>query len=324
METPGENKPHVGIGKCFNAGILAFLCCILLVFSGMPVAAENTDSDSIRLTSDCEGASFTLYQVAERQSDGTFVLTKDFSASGTDVNDLTTDGLQTLGTTLSAYIAEKKPAEISTQKIQSGTCQWTGLQDGLYLAVGSPVRQKGKLTEFSPVVSYLPYTEDGNQVRDLHVEVKSAEVPWTTQFRVDKVWQDGNYSKRPDHVQVSLIQQDDSVSRVYDTQTLSKDNGWRYIWKNLPDGYAYRAVETDVPSGYTQKVFLKTSRNGTGRAAITNSRPYESKKTGTDTNQTTSGKLPQTGQLWWPVPVLILGGLICLLAALWKKNRAEK
>ena len=34
------------------------------------------------------------------------------------------------------------------------------------------------------------------------------------------------------------------------------------------------------------------------------------------------GKLPQTGQLWWPVPVLACGGLGCIVVGLIRKRRA--
>ena len=32
--------------------------------------------------------------------------------------------------------------------------------------------------------------------------------------------------------------------------------------------------------------------------------------------------LPQTGQLWWPVPLLACGGMLCFLAG-WVKNRRD-
>lgn len=34
------------------------------------------------------------------------------------------------------------------------------------------------------------------------------------------------------------------------------------------------------------------------------------------------GKLPQTGQLWWPVPVLTCGGLGCIVVGLLRRRRA--
>lgn len=35
------------------------------------------------------------------------------------------------------------------------------------------------------------------------------------------------------------------------------------------------------------------------------------------------GKLPQTGQLWWPVPVLILCGLLCIAVGLFRRRRTS-
>ena len=35
------------------------------------------------------------------------------------------------------------------------------------------------------------------------------------------------------------------------------------------------------------------------------------------------GKLAQTGQLWWPVPVLICGGLGCIVVGLYRRRRGQ-
>ncbi len=32
------------------------------------------------------------------------------------------------------------------------------------------------------------------------------------------------------------------------------------------------------------------------------------------------GKLPQTGQLWWPVPVLLLAGLVLVIVGLLRRK----
>ncbi|MDD6685846.1 MAG: Cna B-type domain-containing protein [Lachnospiraceae bacterium] len=296
--------------------LVAFLCMATLLFSGRAAEAEEAGQNSIRLKSKQEGASFTLYKAADKQKDGTFVLTRDFAGAGTEVNDLTTDGLANAGAVLSAYIEKNHPQPVSTMKITDGTCQWTGLQDGLYIAVGSPIRESEKLLEFSPVVAYLPYTDNGTEMRDLDSEVKPpAVVPENTQYSVYKVWKDGTGSGRPDSVEVSLIQQDVSGSAVYDTRVLDKKNNWTYTWKNLPSGYAYKAIENKVPQGYTQTV----NREG-AKTIITNSRPSGKNPL----TAVTSGKLPQTGQLWWPVPVLVAAGLLCLLVGFWKKTRNEK
>ena len=111
------------------------------------------------------------------------------------------------------------------------------------------------------------------------------------------MWDDKGYeSKRPISVQVSLLQD----GAVYDTQVLSADNGWRYTWDELPkydaggNEIAWSLSEAYVP-GYTSTV----SCNG---------QVFELTNTFNDQN------LPQTGALWWPVPLLVCGGLVFIIA----------
>lgn len=298
--------------------LLALLCTAALLFSGRSAKAEEAGQNSIRLNSEEEGASFTLYQAAEKEEDGTFVLTGEFAAAGTEVNDLSTDGLASLGSVLSAYIEKNHPQPVSTLQIKDGTCQWTGLEDGLYIAVGPLISRNGKLLEFSPVVAYLPYTDNGTRIRDLDSQVKPpAVVPQSGEYHVRKEWKDGTGDGRPERVEISLIQQDASGSKVYGTCVLNRENQWNYTWKNLPSGYAYTAIENNVPQGYTQTV----RKEGSG-TWITNTKPSAPGKNAA--SAVPSGKLPQTGQLWWPVPVLAAAGLLCLLVGFWKKVRDEK
>lgn len=119
----------------------------------------------------------------------------------------------------------------------------------------------------------------------------------TVERTVSKVWDDKGYeSKRPISVQVSLLQD----GAVYDTQVLSADNGWRYTWGELPkydaggNEIAWSLSEAYVP-GYTSTV----SCNG---------QVFELTNTFNDQN------LPQTGALWWPVPLLVCGGLVFIIA----------
>lgn len=49
-----------------------------------------------------------------------------------------------------------------------------------------------------------------------------------------------------------------------------------------------------------------------------------SKRTTGKTTDKTSDKLPQTGQLWWPVIVLLFAGAICLLVGRVLRDRKEE
>ena len=101
-----------------------------------------------------------------------------------------------------------------------------------------------------------------------------------------KVWDDGNATARPTSVVVQLL----CDGKVYAEKQLDSSNNWNYTWSNLPEGHMWTVVEKTVPSGYTATV----TRNGT-LFTITNSNP--------------PSKLPQTGQTWWPVPLLFVLGM---------------
>lgn len=127
--------------------------------------------------------------------------------------------------------------------------------------------------------------------------------------KVQKVWSDSGYTdKRPDSIKVSLLKD----GQVYDTQTLSDDNSWSYTWDGLAktdsDGseISWSLSEASV-SGYT--------------ASVT-----QSEDTFVLTNTYNASKLPQTGLLWWPVPVLAAAGLLLLIIGLLIKrtNHSQK
>ncbi len=114
---------------------------------------------------------------------------------------------------------------------------------------------------------------------------------------VCKVWDDKGYeSKRPTSVQVTLLQN----GAAYDMQVLSNDNGWRYTWSGLPkydaagNEIAWSLSEAYVP-GYTSTV----TANG---------------QVFTLTNTFNAQNLPQTGALWWPVPLFVCAGLAFVVA----------
>ena len=122
--------------------------------------------------------------------------------------------------------------------------------------------------------------------------------------RVQKRWDDvGHTGKRPATITVELL----CNGLVYDTQKLSQENSWQYIWENLPakdqtgkeNRWNLREIE---PQGYTSKV-------------------WQEEDTFLVLNSYKGTKLPQTGQLWWPVPLLTVGGLALVALGLGLKKR---
>ena len=102
---------------------------------------------------------------------------------------------------------------------------------------------------------------------------------------------------------VSYTHLDVYKRQVYDTVKLSEENSWRYGWTDLPAMENGQPVDWQVteltPEGYTVTV----SREGE-TFLVTN--------TGHGPQNPGEPTLPQTGSLWWPVPLLAACGLICL------------
>ena len=82
--------------------------------------------------------------------------------------------------------------------------------------------------------------------------------------------------------------------RVVDTVVLSEENHWQYTWENLKGSSKWQVAEAKTPEGYTVSVAQEGST-----FIMTNTCPSD-----------TPSRLPQTGMLWWPVPLLACAGLL--------------
>ena len=126
-----------------------------------------------------------------------------------------------------------------------------------------------------------------------------------------KVWDDaGKENVRPAEVSVQLLRD----GRVYDTVALNAGNNWRYTWSDLDDSYSWTVVEQECED-YTVRI----ERNGI-TFVITNTYVKEIPDNPTPTEPTKPG-LPQTGQPWWPVPLLLTCGLLFLVVGLICRKR---
>lgn len=126
--------------------------------------------------------------------------------------------------------------------------------------------------------------------------------PELSQVQVEKIWNHRGYEgKRPDDIQIQLLC--DGV--VYDTVTLNDANGWKYVWTDLELGHAWKIKEVTALSHYKSEV----RQNG---AYFTVINTYVVEDT---------GSLPETGQLWWPIPVLLCAGMVFFVIGFLTKNK---
>ena len=159
--------------------------------------------------------------------------------------------------------------------------------------------------------------------------------PTFTTREVLKVWKDdANPQNRPKEITVQLLQN----GVVYDTVTLNASNNWRYTWDQLDNWSDWTVVE-QTPAGYTVTVtqegitFVITNTSTSehpSETTVPSTSPSEPGTSESSTQPDTQGhpdnpdepdkpdqpNLPQTGLLWWPVPLLAAAGLICVIAGI--------
>lgn len=192
--------------------------------------------------------------------------------------------------TLLAYI---KSEDIKADKVlvsNSNKTVFSGLEDGVYLVNISSVETDDYVYTFKSTLVEL-------NGEDVELSIKYEKNEKTLyDLHVIKIWKNDDVNKRPDSINVMLLKD----GEVYDEVVLSKDNNFRYTWSSLSNEYTWDVMEKDVPSGYTLSVDREDNT-----VMLTN--------TGNWVEENVSGDLPLTGQLRWPIPILVIVGVVCLI-----------
>lgn len=295
-----------------RCGVLFFLLLLIAALCMPAFAAAGIDTErNVTLTityrdegAPISGAAFDLYRVADVSSDAEFALSGDFAGYPVDIN---SGAWGALTETLGGYVArdQLQPAD-SGQTDADGSLTFPTrgtLQPGLYLVLGRELATDGHLYKAQPFLVCLPGLEEtgGDWTYDVTAlpKFEDSTVPGgTVDLRVLKVWKDDGHQKdRPHEVTVQLLRD----GAVFDTVTLNAENNWRCAWQGLDAQYDWTVVEQGL-DGYTVAV----TRDGTA-FVVTNT--YDEPDT-PGSPPPNVPKLPQTGALWWPVPLLALVGML--------------
>ena len=254
------------------------------------------------------GADFSIYRVAAIAEDGTYTLIGDFARYPVRLENLDSSGWRALAQTLEAYAARDEIIPLTTRKTGAdGSFRITGLFTGLYLVTGGRYVNGNTVYTPEPMLVSIPGLDaDGKWDYSMEVSCKFNQEDIkdsTVSRKVQKVWKDdGNEEKRPENITVQLLEN----GNVADTVILNQGNNWEYMWSDLDSNSKWQIVEVHVPDGYT----VTATQEGS-IFVLTNTHPGKQPP-----------KLPQTGMLWWPVPLLICAGLAFLIIGLilWRKQ----
>lgn len=325
--------------------------CVLLCTTAAAAGSIQLDRP-VSLTLSCQpggqplaGARFDLYLLATADETGELNAVEPFTDYNVNIRGRDDDAWRALATTLEGYILRDKLAPTDTARTdENGTAVFPSggqpLTPGLYLVLGHRLQDGSLYFDPLPFVVMLPAMDlDANAwVYDVTAVPKYdltpvPDVPETTVIRVLKVWQDtGHEAERPREVTVQLLMD----GQVKDTVTLNAANNWRWFWDNLDPRFQWTVVEQEVP-GYTVTVtqegstfvVTNTCREETPPETPPGETPPEQPPEKPETPSapeasTPKPGLPQTGQLWWPVPLLMALGLLFVAVGLVRRRQTDR
>lgn len=287
------------------------------------------------------GAKFSIYLVATVDEYGELTTTEDFAQFHVNIRGENDEVWKTLASTLEGYVLRDGVTPTDTGKTDSeGRLTLpTGenrLTAGLYLVLGSRHSQRGSIYDAQPFMVLLPTLdkEANDWLYDVvvHPKFDKHDKPGGSDDdsitrKVLKVWKDDGHEKeRPKEAIVQLLRD----GKVYETVTLNKANNWRHTWSKLDHDYTWTVVEQELDNYYTEVdregiTFVVTNTytedipdNPPPTGPSSPAEPMQpTEPTPSKPNEPT---LPQTGQLWWPVPVLMVAGLLLVVIGLIRRR----
>lgn len=304
---------HMPKGIRFLSFFLLSILVCPLVFSS---SAETDQSRNIVVTinyhtadTPLPGATFALYKVADITPQGEYAITNPFIAADiTQEHIINVEMWRDLAPVLSSYVSKTETDPNFTVTTAENGIAVFSVSPGLYLVCGNPLELDWKQYNAECNLLALPTHSSDQYLNDkvtIFPKPEITPIP-KRQLQVLKIWNDAhNTSSRPDMIEVELLQN----NRRYDTVTLSKSNSWTYHWKELDARHQWSVKEKNIPHTYSV-----TYEQIGDRFIITNSL-----NTSPSSPENT---LPQTGLIWWPVPLLALGGMLLFLVG-WLMRRQE-
>lgn len=289
-----------------------------------------------------QGTQVDIYRVAEVGDNGALTPVGDFASLPVSWEVADESDARALADTLHAYVARDGFAATDTaltdgNGVASFPASSQALEPGYYLVLAQ-AHQTGNAWH-RPVASLvaLPHVyEDGTIEYAPIITLKYQEYEETRSLDVLKVWE--GEGDPPKSVIIQLLRD----GEVWRTAVLSEANGWHVTWTGLDPQYEWMVLEENVAEGYTVSLV-----EGNGIVAVTNTLyndPTEEPEnpdnptnpdgpdnpnggepggsTGDGSGSGTDSKLPQTGQLWWPVAALLVAGVALLLAGVSRKLRS--
>ena len=340
--------------------------CALLIFSFRANTNEvYAAGDSITISNEVDGNSVSdvtwkAYKVAGYDAYGNIIIDDDFNSSNIDLSVLTTSDEVADAAVTFANIALSDNVSIEGQAVSAnGSAKITGLDQGIYLLVGTNVKIGSKVYSPAPMIVEVITNSNG-----ANVDVAAKFVYNSVAYKVEKLWKGDDAST---HGEVIVELYKDGV--LVDTVRLNESNNWKYTWESDDETAVWSVKEKTVVNNYTVSyrnegsefvvvntynpqqeestmtvVIETTTKKETEEDSEDESEIDETDEDDTDEEETeeittkngkeddeesgggstgNDGDLPQTGLLWWPVIPLFIIGIILIFVGIKIKNNGE-
>ena len=257
--------------------------------AAMKNIADVLTVGTLTVTYPKEETVYHLFRVGSMVN-GTLVLDEEFSGVST------TDWKRTASVLSEVIQKTGRGTELSQAVVTGGSAVFGGLGEAVYLVMGDETVTNGITDTPVPFLTAMPGTDGQNQpVWDVQAAGEQQE---TMDISVTKVWVGDRVSGRPASIIVHLTLDGKDYGPLV---RLNYANHWSYTWENLPVGNW--SVREESSRRYT------TTMTREGNTFIFTS---------------TWKKIPQTGQLWWPVAAMSAAGVCLVGAGLLRRRKQDK
>ena len=257
--------------------------------AAMKNIADVLTVGTLTVTYPKEETVYHLFRVGSMVN-GTLVLDEEFSGVST------TDWKRTASVLSEVIQKTGRGTELSQAVVTGGSAVFGGLGEAVYLVMGDETVTNGITDTPVPFLTAMPGTDGQNQpVWDVQAAGEQQE---TMDISVTKVWVGDRVSGRPASIIVHLTLDGKDYGPLV---RLNYANHWSYTWENLPVGNW--SVREESSRRYTTTM---------------------TREDNTFTFTSTWKKIPQTGQLWWPVAAMSAAGVCLVGAGLLRRRKQDK
>ncbi len=335
---------------------LMFMALLLSMFPSNTFARTTVDiskKGSIKLeylrNNRVSGVNFRIYKVADITKYAEFKLTDRFKDYHVVVSKDNAKNWLSIADMLNSYVQrDSLVADKAVTTDKTYIANFEDLDLGLYLVLGdTTIVGNGKYIPIPFLISVPSLDENKQWKYDVETFAKyiyddsHKPTPDYVDRKVIKVWEDaGHEDERPSSIEVQLLRN----GKPYSTVELSEKNDWKYRWNNLSADFTWKVVEKNTPEKYTVDVtktgitfkmvnaYIVPATTVSEDDIVDDDIPEG--KTLVEFSSVTAptlvdeasifdDELPQTGMLWWPVPVLLCAGIIMIIIGLSQKSKAE-